>query len=200
MTDQIQDDVTTYCEVHPDKETALRCNKCGRYMCTACAVPTPVGYRCRECVRQVEDKFYNATPNDLMVLFAACLGMGAALGVIFGFIRLPLILLLLLGLPLGGVLAELPLRLVQRRRGRNSPQLGAGGIIIGGLLGSALQFSLRYMDSYNSFASRFGETAAQQRFAPFSLDLIFSGVFSNLGLLILIGIVAVAVYGRMRMR
>ena len=42
-------DEVTYCAVHPDRETGLRCNKCGRLMCAECAVPTPVGYRCREC-------------------------------------------------------------------------------------------------------------------------------------------------------
>ena len=38
---------TTYCAVHPDRETSLQCNRCGRYMCVECAVHTPVGYRCR---------------------------------------------------------------------------------------------------------------------------------------------------------
>ena len=33
----------TYCEVHPDRETALRCNKCGRPMCTHCEVLRPFG-------------------------------------------------------------------------------------------------------------------------------------------------------------
>ena len=49
-------DGLTYCEVHPDRETSLRCNKCGRLMCTECAVLTPVGYRCRECVRGQQER------------------------------------------------------------------------------------------------------------------------------------------------
>ncbi|HYN88142.1 MAG TPA: tetratricopeptide repeat protein, partial [Ardenticatenaceae bacterium] len=39
-----------HCSVHPDRETMLRCNRCGRPMCPECAVRTPVGLRCRECV------------------------------------------------------------------------------------------------------------------------------------------------------
>ena len=31
------------CVNHPNKETYLRCNKCGQPICTKCAVGTPVG-------------------------------------------------------------------------------------------------------------------------------------------------------------
>ena len=64
-----------YCTVHPDRETSLRCNKCGRYMCVQCAVQTPVGYRCRECVRQQDDKFYNVGDMDYPVIFGICFGL-----------------------------------------------------------------------------------------------------------------------------
>lgn len=40
-----------YCYVHPNRETALRCNNCDRPICVSCAVRTPTGYRCRECVK-----------------------------------------------------------------------------------------------------------------------------------------------------
>ena len=42
---------TLYCYVHPNRETALRCNNCNRPICVSCAVRTPTGYRCRECVK-----------------------------------------------------------------------------------------------------------------------------------------------------
>jgi len=41
----------TYCANHPSVETSLRCNKCGKPICARCAVRTPTGYRCKECVR-----------------------------------------------------------------------------------------------------------------------------------------------------
>ncbi len=53
-----------YCTVHPNVETALRCNRCGRPMCNRCAVRTPVGYRCRECVRGQQQVFYTAQTLD----------------------------------------------------------------------------------------------------------------------------------------
>ncbi len=40
-----------YCVNHPDRETLLRCNKCGKPICTECAVRHPVGLRCRECAQ-----------------------------------------------------------------------------------------------------------------------------------------------------
>ncbi len=46
----------TYCANHPGVETSLRCNKCGKPICAKCAVRTPTGYRCKECVRgQLKD-------------------------------------------------------------------------------------------------------------------------------------------------
>jgi len=41
----------TVCYRHPDRETLLRCSRCDRYICTSCAVLTPTGYRCPECIR-----------------------------------------------------------------------------------------------------------------------------------------------------
>jgi len=81
MTDQdsVMTEEITYCEVHPDRETGLRCNKCGRLMCAECAVTTPVGYRCRECVRQHEDKFFTGTTTDYLIVFAVS-AIFAALG------------------------------------------------------------------------------------------------------------------------
>src|SRR5688572_1451926 len=48
--DPIETDGRTFCAIHTSVETTLRCNKCGRYMCVKCAVRTPVGYRCKQCV------------------------------------------------------------------------------------------------------------------------------------------------------
>ena len=63
----LDEDAPVYCTVHPDRETALRCNKCGRPMCVQCAVKTPVGYRCRECVRGQQDVFFTASNRDYVI-------------------------------------------------------------------------------------------------------------------------------------
>ena len=134
MVDQVStEEEVTYCEKHPDRETSLRCNKCGRLMCAECAVPTPVGYRCRECVRQHEDKFFTSTPVDYGIVFAVAAVISAvgfvALNMIGGF----LLFVIILSIPIGGAIGEVALRLTGRRRGRYSGEVAAAGVVIGAL-------------------------------------------------------------------
>ncbi len=168
----------TYCEVHPDRETALRCNKCGRLMCADCAVSTPVGYRCKQCVRQHEDKFFNAGSNDYALLFGVCAalsGVGGFLASAIGFI-----LLWVIGsIPAGGFISEVALRATKRRRGRYSGEVGAAGVVVGGFLGGLLH-------AYTSYSA--------------SLELLIRATLPNIGMWIFIGVVAAFVYQRFRMR
>ncbi|GAB4572755.1 MAG: hypothetical protein Kow0077_13090 [Anaerolineae bacterium] len=128
-TDNMQDDPVLVCTVHPDRETALRCNNCGRPMCVQCAVKTPVGYRCRECVRAQQDVFYNAVPADYVVagVVSALCSFGAnALGQ-----ALPLIFALVLAVAVGGFIPQVVNPLVKRRRGRYMHFVVAAGVALG---------------------------------------------------------------------
>jgi hypothetical protein len=58
---------THYCHYHPNTPTELRCNKCGKYICPKDAVRTPVGYRCKGCVKEQQDIYFTATPVDYFV-------------------------------------------------------------------------------------------------------------------------------------
>lgn len=60
---------TLYCYVHPTRETSLRCNNCNRPICAACAVRTPTGYRCRECVRGQQKVFETSEWYDYILGF-----------------------------------------------------------------------------------------------------------------------------------
>lgn len=60
---------TLYCYVHPTRETALRCNNCNRPICAACAVRTPIGYRCRECVKGQQKVFDTSAWYDYITGF-----------------------------------------------------------------------------------------------------------------------------------
>ena len=124
-------ETATFCAVHPDRETALRCNKCGRLMCADCAVSTPVGYRCRECVRQHENQFYKGTAADYVLAFGVSAVLGAlglfVLSLLGGF----LLFVILLALPIGGGIGEAVLRLTGRRRGRYSGAVAAAGVVAG---------------------------------------------------------------------
>ena len=78
---------TLFCYVHPTRETALRCNNCERPICVSCAVRTPTGYRCKECVRNRQKTFDTAEWYDYALGFgvAAFLsGVGAFLVTLIG--------------------------------------------------------------------------------------------------------------------
>ncbi len=130
----------TFCAVHPDRETGLRCNKCQRYMCAQCAVLTPVGYRCRECVRQVDNKFFTGTPNDTVIAgVVSGLGTGAVafIGALTGIASF-FLAAFFVGIVAGGALGEAAFRAVGRRRARITPWVAGGAALLGGLLGTLL--------------------------------------------------------------
>lgn len=122
----------TFCAQHPERETSLRCNRCDRYMCPACAVQTPVGYRCRECVRAQEERFFSGTNVDYAVVFLVCAAGGALVRLVSGF--LPLLFLIILTVPAGGAIGTLALQLSGRRRGRWSGRVAAAGAVAGSLV------------------------------------------------------------------
>jgi membrane associated rhomboid family serine protease len=47
---------TTACYRHPDRPTRLGCSRCGRPICNECAIATPVGYRCPECIEELQSR------------------------------------------------------------------------------------------------------------------------------------------------
>ncbi len=118
-------DKVLHCANHPNRETMLRCNKCNKPICMECAVQTPVGYRCNQCVRQQQDKFYTASLSDKskgyiaagvsgFLLGIAAIIMGMLLGGFFG-----IILAFFAGPAIGGGLGELIWRAAGRKRSRN---------------------------------------------------------------------------------
>ena len=125
------DDQPTVCAVHPERETSLRCNQCGRYMCVQCAVKTPLGYRCRECVRQQQDVYFTANSIDYVIggVVAAVCSIGANyLAEI-----LPLFLMFFLAVAVGGFIPQVVNPLVKRRRGRYMHLAVAVGAALGAL-------------------------------------------------------------------
>src|SRR3972149_9937977 len=95
--------VVTYCENHPTRETSLRCNRCGKYICSRCAVRTPTGYRCQECVRGQQKVFETAQPADYFTGFIVALllsSIGALIAASIGFFTIRL------APPAGGIIAE----------------------------------------------------------------------------------------------
>jgi hypothetical protein len=121
-----------YCTIHPEAEATLRCNKCDRWMCIKCAVQTPVGYRCRECVRGLEDRFFNAGNTDYVLtgVIAGFLGMiGGAIGAFGG-----LFIAIIAGVPAGGLISQAIRYATEKRRGRYTPHIAAAATFIGAAL------------------------------------------------------------------
>ncbi len=127
---------TLRCATHPQRETLLRCNKCGKPICMSCAVRTPVGYRCTECVRERQNIYFNALGRDNIVAF----GVGFVLTLIaapivgfllgsFGFFGF--FIAFIAGSGAGTLLAQIIRRAVGNRRGRTLPHFALAGIILG---------------------------------------------------------------------
>ena len=68
------------CIDHPHRETVLRCNQCDAPVCTDCVVRTPVGLRCKECIKAQQAIFFNTVWYDypLAALIALALSVPAA--------------------------------------------------------------------------------------------------------------------------
>lgn len=121
-----------YCLSHPQVETRLRCSKCGNPICPRCAVQTPVGFRCPQCVRSQQAIFYTVTPSD----YAIAVVVGLVVSIIAAFImgRMGIFLALILGPVAGGVIAEVVRWAIRRRRGRWIWLVVSICIAVGGLL------------------------------------------------------------------
>jgi hypothetical protein len=128
--DPVEDNFDLFCYRHPGRKTSLRCYSCGRPICSQCAKPTPVGYRCPQCIREAEEVFFTATALDYVIAFVVALPLSAIAGYFvprFGFF------VIFVAALAGTFIGDIVWRLVRRRRGRWLPHLVVAAIIIGGL-------------------------------------------------------------------
>ncbi len=140
------DDEVLYCANHPNVETMLRCNRCGKPICTRCAVQTPVGYRCKQCVGQQQSIFYSGGAADYVIGGAVALVLGGIAGVIMGLLGY-WFFALILGAPAGIGIAEVVRFFVRRRRSKHLWLVVSGGIVVGSL--PAVLFNLLAMDIWS---------------------------------------------------
>jgi len=152
-----EEEEALYCEVHPERETMLRCNRCGRLMCTDCAVRHPVGLRCRECVNNTRSPIYKvdasttvktllatlavATPITLLVFIFGNLVVGFGIfGWIIGF---------MIGGAIGRAISSLVQRFIPRKRGTRIQQAVGVGIFLSSLLaGAGLLLFMSYIPNF----------------------------------------------------
>lgn len=121
----------SFCYNHPTRETLLRCNRCERPICTECAVLTPTGYRCKECVRGLQKNYETARWFDypLVILIAGVLSyIGAVVASMLGFFTIFIA-------PVAGVIIAEAIRwATRRRRSRLLFRLATAAAAVGGVL------------------------------------------------------------------
>jgi hypothetical protein len=131
-----------FCEYHPDRPTMLRCSRCEKPICTSCAVQTPTGYRCKDCVRNQQKVFDTAKTPDYVfaILIAGVLSfIGSYIVTYIGFFTI------LLAPVIGTVIAEAVRKAVKKRRSRQLFLYTTAAAVLGSLpilLLLLLRFSL----------------------------------------------------------
>lgn len=94
----------------------LRCNKCERPICSQCAVLTPTGYRCKECVRGQQKIFNNARALDYVLAVVVAAGLGYLGSYVISFIGF----FTIFAAPfMGTIIAEAVKKLTGNRRSRS---------------------------------------------------------------------------------
>jgi hypothetical protein len=122
---------TLYCANHPGTETGLRCNRCEKPICIKCAVHTPTGYRCQECVRTQQKVFETAQWLDYPLGFIVAMIISYIGSLIvprlgfFVFFLSPLV---------GVIIAEVTRFVTRRRRSKQLFLVISAGALFGGLI------------------------------------------------------------------
>ncbi len=142
-----------YCFNHPSASTMLRCKRCNEPICVKCAIKTPTGYQCPQCVKKHQKAFDTAEPIDFVTGFvtAAILSALASLlvGIVgsFGFFAW---FAILAGAPTAGAMMAESCRAVTRRhRSAALFRIIAIGAVIGALPFALLNFgAILYLIAY----------------------------------------------------
>ena len=129
-----------YCANHPLVETTLRCNRCEKPICAKCAILTPTGYRCKECVRGQQKVFETARWVDYPLTFVV-IAILAYLGSMIAF-RLGFFIIILAPIA-GGAIAEIT-RLITRHRRSRRLYILAAIAAVAGCIPLGLQFIFQF--------------------------------------------------------
>lgn len=119
-----------YCIYHPQTETSLRCNRCDNPICIKCAVRTPTGYRCKDCIRGLQKTFETSNWYDYPLAFvlAAILAyLGSRIVPYLGFFTF------LISPIVGVIIAETIRFAVRKRRSKLLNRISLIATILGSL-------------------------------------------------------------------
>ncbi len=148
----IADGKTLHCINHAQRETVLRCNSCGAPICVRCAVRTPVGLRCQECVKAQQAHFYNAEWYDYPIAAIVTLFLSVPAAVVSGLIA-SWWFALVIGPLVGGMIGGAVHQAVRRRRGRWTWVVVGACMLIGAMVALATTFRLVEVGIYGVLAT-----------------------------------------------
>jgi MFS family permease len=117
-------------------------------MCVDCAVKTPTGYRCKECVRGQQKIFETAIYQDFIygILIALALGyIGGLISTRIGFF------VIFLAPFAGGIIAEAVRKVIQRRRSKKLFQAVTAAAVVGALFSASPLLLALLFGSVNLF-------------------------------------------------
>ena len=126
----IENPNSMYCANHPGVPTSLRCNRCEKPICIKCAVLTPTGYRCKECVRGQQKVYETAQWID----FPLACGLAFIIAFLGSFLAQAMYFLIIFVAPIvGTIIAEVVRVVVRRRRSKRLFQAVAISAALGSL-------------------------------------------------------------------
>jgi len=136
------------CYRHPDRETFLRCSRCEKLICSECAIKTPTGYRCKDCIRGQQKIFDTAKTQDYILggLVAAILGyVGGVVSNFIGFF------VIFLAPVIGVIIAEAVRKIIQKRRSMPLFRIITASAVLGALLNALPALLALLLGSFQLF-------------------------------------------------
>lgn len=136
-----------HCINHPNRETLLRCGKCGQPICTECAIRHPVGLRCPQCAKLKKVPTYDVPASYYLRALVAGLGTSVVCGVVAEVLPLfvpVLFLSFFTGLVAGTIVAEVIGRVTKHKRGRGLQIVAGVCVVLGSVLGTVFVATFRF--------------------------------------------------------
>ncbi|HET6351039.1 MAG TPA: hypothetical protein VFG89_02765 [Coriobacteriia bacterium] len=121
------------CSYHPDVETEMTCQECGKPICPKEMVLTPVGYKCPEDARPKRSQYTFVKPKQLATAVGVGLVAGVGGGLLLGAVSWGG---LLLGVLWGMAVSEAVRRASGGHRGAAVGVVASASIFVGWLAGS----------------------------------------------------------------
>ncbi len=119
------------CAYHRGVETNVRCVECDKPICPKDFVPTPVGYKCPDCARQLPSARRVVKPRQLALAAISAMGVGALGGLVLGLLGF---YSWLLTLAVGLLAGETARRASGGHRQRSVALVAGAGMFVGAVL------------------------------------------------------------------